>query len=134
MNDTDPFTVLLVEDHEDSREAIKRWLEWKGWCVLEAADKKSAAALGRKHSIDLLLCDLQLPDGDGWELMAALKDHRPRCGIVTSGRCSSTDMARSKAEGFMAHLIKPYSVEALDDLLETVTQQLGGNGSPKLQA
>jgi hypothetical protein len=31
-------------------------------------------------------------------------------------------------------LIKPYSVEALDDLLETVTQQLGGNGSPKLQA
>ena len=49
------LNVLLVEDHEDSREAIKNWLEWKGWRVFAAGDQKTGLALGLKHPIDLLI-------------------------------------------------------------------------------
>jgi CheY-like chemotaxis protein len=119
-----PFTVLLVEDHEDSRVTIKKWLEWKGWRVLEASNRKSGLALGRKHAIDLLLCDLQLPDGTGWQLMEQLNAAKPVRGILTSGHCASADIARSKAAGFLEHLIKPYPVDELDALLERVQRLL----------
>jgi CheY-like chemotaxis protein len=85
MKSVPQFTLLLVEDHDDSREAIKYWLEKKGWHVVAAGDQKTALALARKHAIDLLVCDLQLPDGDGWELMKQLQTIRPVLGIITSG-------------------------------------------------
>jgi CheY-like chemotaxis protein len=125
MKTTLPLTILLVEDHEDSREAIKSWLEWKGWRVLTAHDQKSGLALGQKHPVDLLICDLQLPDGNGWELMEKLKEGKPVCGIMTSGHCSGADIARSKAVGYLEHLVKPYPVEELDTLLTRLQRDLG---------
>ena len=118
------LSVLLVEDHEDSREAIKNWLEWKGWRVFTACDQKSGLALGQKHSIDLLICDLQLPDGDGWELMSKLKEAKPVFGIITSGHCSGADIARSKQVGYVEHLVKPYPVEELEALLDRLKKRL----------
>jgi CheY-like chemotaxis protein len=129
MKRTSPYMVLLVEDHEDSREAIKRWFEWKGWHVLTASDKKSGIALARKNPIDLLLCDLQLPDGNGWELMEQLSAVKKVRAIMTSGHCAPTDVARSKAAGFIEHLVKPYPVEELDALLERIQEQIEKSGS-----
>ena len=129
MKASSSLNVLLVEDHEDSREAIKNWLEWKGWCVFTAADQKSGLALGQRHPIDLLICDLQLPDGDGWELMEKLKAARPVCGIITSGHCSGTDIARSKAVGYLEHLVKPYPVEELEALLDRLRKRLEGRNN-----
>jgi Response regulator containing CheY-like receiver, AAA-type ATPase, and DNA-binding domains len=120
------LTILLVEDHEDSREAIKSWLEWKGWRVFAAGDLKTGLALGRKHPIDLMICDLQLPDGNGWELMEKMKEIRPLHAVMTSGHCSGADIARSKAVGYIEHLVKPYPVEELDALLGRVQQQISG--------
>lgn len=117
-------TVLLVEDHDDSRDAIKRWLEWKGWKVLPANDRKSGLALGQAHPIDLLLCDLQLPDGTGWDLMKELSAGKSIRGIITSGHCAPSDIARSKSLGFIEHLVKPYPVEELDALLERIQKQI----------
>ena len=124
MKERSRLTVLLVEDHEDSRNAIKNWFEWKGWHVLVAGDKKSGLSLGRKNSVDLLLCDLQLPDGNGWDLMEQLRSEKPVRGILTSGHCSPTDIARSKAVGFLEHLIKPYPVEELDVWLDRVERDV----------
>ena len=129
MKTTSPLTILLVEDHEDTRRAIKRWLEWKGWQVLTAGDQTSALAVGLKQDFDLLLCDLQLPDGNGWELMEKLKAAKPVRGIITSGHCSPSDIAHSKAVGYLEHLVKPYPVEELDALLERVQKQAARPGS-----
>lgn len=128
-NPKEPLTVLLVEDHEDSREAIKGWLVWKGWNVLVAEDRQTALALGRENSLDLMICDLQLPDGDGWQLMEELSAEKPVRAILTSGHCAPSDIARSKAVGFLEHLIKPYPVEELDRLLAQVQRQIGESKS-----
>ncbi len=132
MNTGSSLRILLIEDHEDSREAIKNWLEWKGHKVLTAGDRKSGLALARTNAIDFLMCDLQLPDGNGWELMEELKTEKTIRGIITSGHCSGADVARSKAVGYLDHLVKPYPVEELDAWLVRIRelQQAGDGNAP----
>ena len=67
--------ILLVEDHADTCRAVRRLLELSG------CEVASAHSLGQARAIcgpgpcgfDLLVCDLQLPDGDGRELMRELR-------------------------------------------------------------
>jgi CheY-like chemotaxis protein len=126
MKEDASLTILLIEDHDDSREAIKNWLEWKGYRVYAATDRQTGLELARKHPMDLLLCDLQLPDGNGWEVLEELKTLGPITGIITSGHCSGADMARSKAAGYLEHLVKPYPVEELMALLGRVEKLVKG--------
>jgi CheY-like chemotaxis protein len=124
MSEKPELSILLIEDHDDSREAIKNWLEWKGYQVFSASTRAAGVALARKHAIDLLICDLQLPDGNGWEVMEQLKPNGSIYGILTSGHCSGADITRSKAVGYLEHLVKPYPVEELTALLGRVQKLL----------
>lgn len=113
------MTILLVEDHTDTRRAIRMWLEMSGHSVVEAHDVKSALAAGEVF-FDLLLCDIGLPDGDGWTLLQMLSKNRSVTAIAISGYCSPADVERSKAAGFLAHLAKPFNLEEFDSTLTMV--------------
>jgi CheY-like chemotaxis protein len=119
------MTILLVEDHTDTRQAIRMWLEMSGHSVVEAHDVKSgmAAAAG---SFDVLLCDIGLPDGDGCMLLQRLNKNRSITAIAISGYCSPADIARSKAAGFVSHLAKPFNLEEFDRTLAMVASQHNG--------
>lgn len=112
------MTILLVEDHADTRRAIRMWLEMSGHSVVEAWDVKSALAAAA-GSFDLLLCDIGLPDGDGWTLLEMLSKNRSITAIAISGYCSPADVARSKAVGFAAHLAKPFTLEQFEAALSS---------------
>lgn len=116
------MTILFVEDHSDTRRAIRIWLEMRGHSVIEAHDVKSALAAGER-SFELLLCDIGLPDGDGWTLLQMLGKNRSITAIAVSGYCSPGDVARSKAAGFVAHLAKPFNIEEFDSVLTMVASQ-----------
>ena len=107
------MTILLVEDHPDTRDAIGMWLQMQGHSVVEAHDVKSALAAA-SAPFDLLLCDIGLPDGDGWTLLQTLSKARSITAVAISGYCSPTDVARSKAAGFVAHLAKPFDLDEFD--------------------
>jgi CheY-like chemotaxis protein len=66
----------------------------------------------------VLISDIGLPDGDGWELMERLNAQRPRLAIAMSGRGMTGDRARSQAVGFQHHLVKPTGPEELVQILE----------------
>src|SRR5256885_7996013 len=72
-------TVLVVDDEEDLREAIRRMLERRGFATLTAADPAEAEAVCREHggTIDLLLTDLTLPGSSGGELARLATSMRP---------------------------------------------------------
>jgi two-component system, cell cycle sensor histidine kinase and response regulator CckA len=82
-----PRRVLLVEDHIDSREFMQSLLESDGHSV----EAVRTVAEGRRrladveHPIDVLVTDIGLPDGSGWDLVAFARDVRPslRIGVVT---------------------------------------------------
>lgn len=77
---------------------------------------------------DLLICDIGLPDGTGWELMSALlsEGHSPYA-VAMSGFGMNADSARSREIGFRHHLLKPFSASELTRVLaEAEAEQKGG--------
>jgi len=118
------MTILLVEDHQDTRQTLQRLLMKRGHTVLGAADVKSALDLGRETPCDLLMCDLQLPDGDGYQLLRALASEREIIAVAMSGHCALSDLIRTKAAGFLTHLIKPYGIEDVQSALALVQREL----------
>ena len=127
-----PMTILLVDDHDDTRDAMKDWFERDDHKVFDAPDKKTGLALGRKHKFDVLICDLQLTDGDGCELMRALRAEKSVVGIVVSGHCAPADLARSKAAGFLSHLVKPIPPDEIDAALAAARKELTrANSKPR---
>lgn len=66
-------TILIVEDHEPSRDALSRRLERRGYRIVGAGDGEQAIALARASAPDLILMDLGLPRLDGWAATRHLK-------------------------------------------------------------
>ena len=126
-----PLTILLVDDHDDTRESVRDWLKFQGHTVATASDVKSALRVGGKKTFDVLICDVQLPDGDGRTVLEKLNARRKFPAIAISGHCGPSDLARSKAAGFFTHLVKPFSPEELDALLATAHRELKrGDSAP----
>ena len=74
---------------------------------------------------DVLISDIGLPDGNGWELMTQLGDERPRYAIAMSGFGMSSDRQRSLGVGYRHHLLKPVEPNQLERLLDEAAAELG---------
>ena len=112
--------IFLVENHEDTLESIKNFLELQGYSVLVARDVKSALSIGKSSKFNLLISDISLPDGDGWHLLKTLSASRPVPAIAMSGFGMKADLAKSKLAGFSEHLIKPFQGETLEAAIQRV--------------
>ena len=120
----DGLRILVVEDVEDSREAICLTLERLGAEVLAARDGVEALGTAKAEHLDLVVCDLQLPRMDGFEFLQALRNaegHTHRPVIAISGHASSADHQRTRVAGFAGHIDKPFDnvrlLAAIDDAL-----------------
>lgn len=111
---TRSLRIFLVEDHADTARAMMMYLQASGHEVRHAADTKTARALAHESEFDILLSDLSLPDGNGWDLLRELRRERLFKAIAMSGHNTDDDRARSKAAGFLEHLPKPLMPEELD--------------------
>jgi PAS domain S-box-containing protein len=110
--------VLLVEDHEESRQVLARLLSARKIEAVQAASAAEALAKARIDTFDLVISDIGLPDGNGFELMAALKASYGYSGIALSGYGTKEDIERSKASGFAIHLTKPVQSRQLNEALD----------------
>ncbi len=110
--------VLVVEDHADTAAAVASLLQAIGHRITVAGSVAAALAAADSDWPDLLVSDLGLPDGDGYELMRALASRRPGfLGIALSGYGMHADIAQSREAGFTLHLVKPVTMEALADAI-----------------
>jgi CheY-like chemotaxis protein len=77
-------TVLLVEDHESIRCLLRGQLANSGYRVLDAASGEAAIRMANQHDgpIDLLITDINMPKGSGFEVARALGDRRPRMKMI----------------------------------------------------
>jgi YesN/AraC family two-component response regulator len=86
-------------------------------------DVASALETLSRESIDVLLSDIGLPDGTGYDLMERAKAFQCFIGIALSGFGTAEDVARATEAGFAHHLIKPVNVEQLEAALARVTSK-----------
>ena len=106
--------LIVVEDHADTAEGLKKFLKAVGYQVFVATDVASALTLAKSVQFDLLLSDLILPDGNGWDLIKTLNAHHQHIpAIAFSGHNSEADLQRSAQAGFREHLPKPLDPEKL---------------------
>ena len=114
--------VFVVEDHPATARGLKMFLELSGYSVETAADVRSALKLAAKTEFDVLLCDLNLPDGTGWDLMERLCKKRPVAGVAYSAFDEPEHIARSKAAGFAEHVVKGTTPETIVAAIDRVTK------------
>jgi CheY-like chemotaxis protein len=119
--------ILIVEDHVDTCNGMKLLLTRRGYDVRTAANVADALVLARSEKFDLMLSDLGLPDGTGFELMEAVRESGLR-GVALSGFGMEEDLAKSRAAGFSEHLIKPINIERLDALLAKLFSSAANGG------
>jgi CheY-like chemotaxis protein len=115
---TRPLRIFIVENHDDTRYLLGLLLEQLGHTVFSASTLAEALAAAPAAACDVLISDIGLPDGNGWELMARLGDDQPPYAIAMSGFGMVSDRQSSLAAGFRHHLLKPVEPNQLERLLD----------------
>lgn len=114
--------ILIVEDNVDTAYGLKMYFTTRGHEVRVALDVGSARTTAAQYAFDILLSDLALPDGNGWDLLRELKANGPIRAIALSGHNTPEDIARSEEAGFRMHLAKPFAMRELDRIFAETMQ------------
>ncbi|MDY7227196.1 ATP-binding protein [Hyalangium rubrum] len=112
--------VLVVEDHEDTREAVRALLEAEGHVVFEAEDGTSGLEKARHLRPDAILLDIGLPGQDGYTVARALRATQEGQGVLlvaVTGYGQPEDRRQALQAGFDEHLVKPVDIGRLRELL-----------------
>jgi DNA-binding NtrC family response regulator len=106
--------VLLVEDKTSLRQMLRMALDAAGHVVFEAADVAEARARLERHRPALVLTDLKLPDGDGFDVLRAAKDADPDVPVIVMTAYGGVQEAvRAMREGALDFLAKPIDPDHL---------------------
>ena len=115
--------ILIIDDDESVRSSMRKILERQGHTVREAGDGSSGLDLLRQKTPDLVVTDLYMPGKEGIETILDLRTIEPDLPILAGSGGGATvgrglSLSDAEALGANASLAKPFSVEALQDIVE----------------
>ena len=120
-------SILLVEDHAESRASLAYVLEKRGEVVHQAANGRAALAVTRRETLHALILDLKLPDMDGLAVLDAVLAEAPGLPVVVVTGFGTIDAAvDAMKHGASDFLTKPVQV---DDLLATLDRCIARAGA-----
>ena len=114
-------SVLVVDDHEDTRFLLRAILERGGLSVIEAENGEMAVALAGNVRVDLILMDADLPLLDGYAATRRIREltsTREVPIIFISGHAQPAAEAQAFAAGCNDYLVKPFGLVELNGVLE----------------
>jgi two-component system aerobic respiration control protein ArcA len=118
-------TILLIEDDETIRAALKRVFESEGYRVMAAADGTQLSDVLDESPVDLIMLDVGLPWINGFELAEMMKAHDDLCDIplvFLSARTSDVDVKRGFEVGADDYIKKPFDIEKVKRTVNTLIQ------------
>jgi two-component system aerobic respiration control protein ArcA len=121
-------TVLVVDDEEIMRNALKRVLENENFNVMVAEDGFALSKVLETTTLDLILLDVNLPWVDGFELCHLVKSHEALAlvpVIMVSGRKSTEDIQKGMAMGATDFISKPFDVDYLINSIQRALHKAG---------
>jgi two-component system OmpR family response regulator len=123
--------LLVVDDEPFLREAVAASLRFLGFGVTTAETAADALRLARDQAFDLMILDVMLPDGDGFEVVRRLR--RDGCGvpvIFLTARDTEADKVAGLSLGGDDYMTKPFGLEELAARVRTVLRRTMPSGPP----
>ena len=124
MGADDPV-VLIVEDHDDTREMLQLLLHVFGCRVIAAQDGEEAMSLAEKSLPDLILMDMKLPRLDGLSVTRMIRSHPTLSNvpiIAMTGMVTPQFQLETLNAGCTECLAKPIDIDHLERLIKALTQ------------
>jgi CheY-like chemotaxis protein len=127
--------VLLAEDNRVNQHLATRLLETRGHHVTVACNGREALAAFERESFDLVLMDVQMPDMDGFEATAVIREREKGSGlhvpvIALTAHAMKGDREKCLAAGMDGYLTKPIRILELDGILENCVSHRWALPSP----
>ncbi len=104
-------TVLIIEDNNDIRETIVEILQFAGYIVYEAQNGKTGVDLATKHVPDIILCDIMMPELDGYGVLYMLSKNPETANIsfiFLTAKAERPDFRKGMELGADDYLTKPF--------------------------
>ena len=129
------LVVLLVEDFTDARETTAAALMAGGAEVVEAGSAHEAMGILDARTPDVILCDIGMPDEDGYALIQRIRSRSGKAGQIPAAALTAwtepEDRDRALASGFQMHLHKPVQPDALVEAVAHLAgRELQGGTAP----
>ncbi len=102
-------TILVVDDHNETRRPLIKLLELEGYKAVGAANANDALSAAAEHEPDLILLDVMIPPMDGLTFLMQLREDEKAAEvpvIIVSGLSDPQTISRSKELGVKEHLVK----------------------------
>lgn len=127
--------ILAVDDDSDSLEVVRAALALSGAEVRTATSASEAIRAWELDPSDALLCDLAMPDMDGFQVLTRIRrldalSGRVTAAIAVTAYTSDDHRARCLSAGFHAHVGKPYELNDLTLAVSTALSQVRSRPSP----
>ncbi|HEV8549216.1 MAG TPA: response regulator [Polyangiaceae bacterium] len=129
MNELGPL-ILVIEDEAAMRRFLRVSLESNGYRWVEADTAREGLAQAAQRNPDLVLLDLGLPDVDGLDVTARLREWAKMPILVISARGQEEDKVRALDAGADDYLTKPFGVNELLARIRVALRHAQGTGGP----
>lgn len=123
-------TILLVDDADDVRSAVRRLLELEGYEVLEATNGREGLQALYSSRPDLVMLDVNMPDMDGWETLDRVRELTSVPVLMLSARGERGDKVRGLRGGADDYVVKPFEPEELYARIEALLRRASGSDEP----
>lgn len=122
------YKLLIVDDEVISVKAISKGIDWSSLPIeqiYEAYDYDEAVDILHKHSIDILITDIEMPGNDGLQLLDYATHHNPSIvGIITTGHANFDYAHKAIQYGSHDYLLKPLDFKELKTRVATSLQEI----------
>lgn len=116
-----PFVILYVEDNDLVRESLAEVLETADRRVVCVGNGAGAREALREHEVDLLLTDINLPDGSGLDVAREALAQKPALPVIVCSGQDLRDLAQVLGPNAYA-LVKPFELDELEGLVERLSR------------
>jgi two-component system, NtrC family, nitrogen regulation response regulator NtrX len=106
-------TILIIDDEESIRSALRDILEYEKYVIDDAADGEQALELARNNAYDVILCDIKMPGMDGLEVLEKLQDLSEAPVVMISGHGTIDTAVEAIKKGAYDYISKPLDLNRL---------------------
>lgn len=125
------YRILMVDDEEKIRAIVKKYAEFEGNEVVEAADGMEAVELAKNQDFDIIILDIMMPELDGFSACKEIRKYKDTPVIMLSARGEEYDRIHGFELGIDDYVVKPFSPKELMMRVGAILKRRGGTQENK---